>query len=404
MSQLRKNTRRRKGMMRRDDPVKDDPLNAVKTGSNGKNIVICCDGTANQFADANQSNVAKLFTVLKCDSNQIAYYRLGIGTMDPTGSLTPISRFLIRLFGKVSAFGLELEIKEICEFITKKYEPGDRLYFIGFSRGAYTVRIVASLLRLYGVIRPDHQHLIPYAILLASRLNARNPTNAAILKEIVRVRDSFCWGDGYIKFVGVWDTVSSVGLLRPRFGFPFIATNPAIGIAQHAISIDERRAKFGVVMWTPGTNSYYSKQHEQQVDVKQVWFPGVHSDVGGGYREEESGLSKISLRWMLMEAIYAGVRLDDEKVETILGRRGGLNCLPDAHAPQHTSLTRWWWLTELLPVQYYNWRRNRWSRRINFGRKRTIPADSLIHSSAFERYPTKLPRDGVRAEDLLNWL
>ena len=139
MSQLRKNTRRRKGMMRRDDPVKDHPLNAVKTGSNGKNIVICCDGTANQFADANQSNVAKLFTVLKCDSNQIAYYRLGIGTMDPTGSLTPISRFLIRLFGKVSAFGLELEIKEICEFITKKYEPGDRLYFIGFSRGAYTV-------------------------------------------------------------------------------------------------------------------------------------------------------------------------------------------------------------------------------------------------------------------------
>jgi len=118
-----------------------------------KNIVLCCDGTANEFAH-NRTNVVKLYSVLVQDTtDQITFYHPGIGTMEPFGSLSPITRGFTRLLGMALGYGLENDICDAYTFLVKKYEPGDRIYLFGFSRGAFSVRAVTSLILWYGLIR-----------------------------------------------------------------------------------------------------------------------------------------------------------------------------------------------------------------------------------------------------------
>jgi uncharacterized protein (DUF2235 family) len=111
-----------------------------------KNIVVCCDGTANEFAQ-NRTNVIKLYSVLLHDTpGQVTFYHPGIGTMEPFGSLSPVARKFTRLLGMAVGYGLENDIRDAYAFLIQTYEPGDRIYLFGFSRGAFTVRAVASLI------------------------------------------------------------------------------------------------------------------------------------------------------------------------------------------------------------------------------------------------------------------
>ena len=194
-------------------------------------------------------------------------------------------------------------------------------------------------------------------------------------------------------FLGVWDTVSSIGWYENPLQLPFTGDNPDIEIGRHAIAIDERRAFFR-------TNTGFRKTRRHTVarrDLKHVWFPGVHCDVGGGYPEPESGLSKIALRWMLKEAMNAGLLVIPGRMDLVLGRTGAY-AVPDPHAKMHESLTGLWWLAEILWKRHYNWARQKWERRPNLGRRRTIPPNSLIHESAYQRggdYARHLPPDAI---------
>src|ERR1035441_7900079 len=127
-----------------------------------KNIVVCCDGTANEFAK-DRTNVIKLYSALIQDATQVVSYRPGIGTMEPFGSLSPITRKLTRLLGMAVGYGLENDIRDAYVFLMQTYEPGDSIYLFGFSRGSFTVRAVASLIRMYGMIRKGNEALVPYA-------------------------------------------------------------------------------------------------------------------------------------------------------------------------------------------------------------------------------------------------
>jgi uncharacterized protein (DUF2235 family) len=132
--------------------------------------------------------------------------------------------------------------------------------------------------------------------------------------------------------------------------------------------------------------------------LKQVWFPGVHCDVGGGYPEPESSLSKIALKWMLDEAVAKGLAVDYEKIERVLGSRGGPYAPPDPTAKAHESLTWKWWAAEFLFKRHWDWNRGTWRWRPNLGRRRTIPPGSMIHCSAYQRgtdYQKRLPADAV---------
>jgi uncharacterized protein (DUF2235 family) len=351
-----------------------------------KNIVICCDGTANEFARRDTTNVVKLFSTLVHDSRQTAYYRLGIGVMEPVGAFSLVSKWWTRPFGKAAAFGLNIEIQEIYSFITDVYERGDRLFLFGFSRGAYAVRVVASLLRILGVLRKESRHLIPYAVRTVSEMTS-NPSGVALENFSAIFSAAPCT----VHFVGLWDTVSAVGFLRSYFSIPYTANNPSIAIARHAVAIDERRARFRQVLWV-------NHPHHSMPNLKQVWFPGVHSDVGGGYPEDENGISKVSLGWMLREAADAGLLIHEEKCERVLGTIDGTHSPTNTDAMIHESLSGWWWLPELVPMPRYNYAKGRTVFRMNLGRKRTIPPASLVHVSAFRRYRDKLPVDAVCVE------
>ena len=133
-----------------------------------KNIVICCDGTRNEFG-AQNSNVVKLFKTLVCDASQIAYYHTGVGTMGARNALSPIGQWWTRVNGLAFGYGVSDNVADAYQFLMKVFQPGDRVYVFGFSRGAYTAGALAGLLHLVGLLREENDALVPYAIGIAKR-------------------------------------------------------------------------------------------------------------------------------------------------------------------------------------------------------------------------------------------
>jgi uncharacterized protein (DUF2235 family) len=366
-----------------------------------RNIVVCCDGTANEFARHN-TNVVKLYAMLEHDAaRQLTYYHPGLGTMEPAGALTTFARKVTKLLGMAIGYGLADDIRDAYIFVMNHLREDDRLFLFGFSRGAYTVRAVSSLLHMYGVIHPGNERLVPYAIRLmmaVQRAPKSEATHNAAIDEYFALAAEFKAAMSGVLcrpwFVGVWDTVSSVGWIENPLKLPYIANNPSIEIGRHAIAIDERRAFFRSHLWRPpGDNPLQGPR-----DLKQVWFPGVHGDVGGGYPEAESGLAKITLQWMLDEAQAAGLAVDAAKRRQILGEDGGPYVVPNPRAKAHESLKGAWHLAEYVPKKHFDWKSRTEERRMNLHRRRTIAPGSHIHIAAKQRgeeYCRRLPADVV---------
>lgn len=355
-----------------------------------KNIVICCDGTNGQFGSRN-TNVVRLYALLRQDPvEQVAFYDPGIGTMSSPGALTRLAQEFTKLLGAAFAYGVTDRIEDAYRQIMASYEPGDRLYLFGFSRGAYIMRALAGLLHMCGLIRRGNENLVPYAIAMFGRTDERTFTLA---REFKATFSREC----PIHFVGVWDTVSSVGWIYSPVKFPYTANNPSIAVGRHAVSIDERRCYFRQNLWGPPKGNQ---------DLRQVWFAGAHSDIGGGYAPEESGLANITLRWMASEAARHGLLLDEAR----LARLDQPEFRPDPLAPMHKSLRGWWWLLEFWPKRYMDMRLDPPMPRLEIpaGRRRWIAPQALVHESVVRRRndpsaryaPVNLPPEAVaRAEE-----
>ncbi len=336
-----------------------------------KNIVICYDGTGNEFGDSN-SNVVKLYGVLDLGApGQIAYYHPGLGTMGSPNALGKLAKWWTRQLGLAIGYGLTRSISNGYAFLMDRFEPDDHVFLFGFSRGAYTARALASMLHMLGLIRAGDDELIAYAARMLKRPAGKT---WAIAKQFKATFSRDC----NPHFVGVWDTVSSVGWLYDPVTLPYTATNPDISIARQAISIDERRCCFRQNLWSaPAPNQ----------NMKQVWFAGVHSDVGGSYLEQQSGLAKLALAWMIREATTAGLIVDPKKVERILGKTDPSFARPDATAKMHNSLRSGWLPLEILPRRFYDTTctpaRYRW--KIPLGVRRHIAENATIHDSVLVR-------------------
>jgi uncharacterized protein (DUF2235 family) len=360
----------------------------------GRNIVICIDGTANEFKLRLNTNVVKLFSILVRDPDrQIAYYHPGVGTMAPVGALGRASQAVTRLLGLALGYGLFDDIRDCYVYLMNHYRPDDRIYIFGFSRGAYTARALAALVDVYGLMGPGNDAQVRYAIRMIRGANKIRPgTEDQFFASAEGFKKTFSIPECPIAFVGVWDTVSSVGWYKKPVYLPNTANNPSVLASRHAVSIDERRAFFRTNLWWPG-----KEEPSGPKDCVQVWFPGDHCDVGGGHSESESGLSQGALEWMVREAEAAGLLIDPARRDALFSRSP-----PDPLAKAHESLTGAWHILEHVRKKHHDRTTGKTEKRANRGRPRTIPKGSLIHRSAELRgpdyYGSRLP-EGCRFVD-----
>jgi uncharacterized protein (DUF2235 family) len=293
-------------------------------------IVICCDGTWNSADQEKKKVVVKgkeveelcVTNVLKIacrlcktkkDGSLQIYYDQGVGT----GNLAD------RVGGGAFGDGLESNINDSYRFLIANYQPGDSIFLFGFSRGAYTARSIAGMIRRCGILRRDAVRQYPEAkAMYRSGIQAVDP-------NAVKFRSEFAIeADTPIQCVGVWDTVGALGIPLRAFGsanqkrFQFLDTglSRVVKFAFHALAIDEHRHPFLPTLW--------ETQPNPDQTVQQVWFAGAHSDVGGGYPEQ--GLSDIALDWMMDSAKTAGLEIDADV-------RAKLPTRPDYKQKVHNS-------------------------------------------------------------------
>ncbi|WP_408591283.1 DUF2235 domain-containing protein [Novosphingobium sp.] len=358
-----------------------------------RNIVLCCDGTANSFSP-DRTNVLKLASAMVKDHDrQAVYYHPGLGTRAPVGTGTAVGGTWAKVKGLALGAGFQDDVTDGYIYLMNHFRAGDRLFILGFSRGAYTARAIAGMLKLYGLIMPGNEALVPYAVQMMWDIAGAD--GAAKAKQGFRLaadfRKTLAATECKPHFLGVWDTVDSVGWTSHPLALPYTRHNPDVAHTRHAVAIDERRA-FYRLNWFA----------EEQPNLKLVWFPGVHCDVGGGYPEAESGLSKYPLEWMAEEAAAQGLLLDPEKLAEVLGKRGG-DFAPPAPGPAHESLKGAWKLAELIPKARYNRTLGKLEQRANHSRRRTMPDGSVVHDVAWSMpgtYTQRLPKGAVKLSEM----
>ena len=372
-----------------------------------KDIVICCDGTGNEIG-ANISNVLKLFRVTEKNDRQRIYYHPGLGTIGLQNSWGRFKQQVRGLFGLAFGAGLDEDTLGAYLFLCRVWQPGDRVWLFGFSRGAYTVRVLTAFIHVMGLLPVDQLDLAAYAFGTYKKASSDSQKpdgtfDESALKEAWHFSQIAGGRNIEIEFVGVWDTVASIIVPRQdNFLFDmqtllFTRTNPSVKRFRQAISIDERRRMFRLNHWIEPQKfrlNQFDPSTAVDQDIRQVWFSGVHSDVGGGYPETESGPSKFPLIWMLEQAKAAGLRMDQLLIDHLAW---GMPLPPHKHdyvppsatAPLHNSLTAGWEILEWIPKSD-RWKE--WPERTSFlgfylprGEPRLIPEGATIHRSVLER-------------------
>jgi uncharacterized protein (DUF2235 family) len=365
-----------------------------------KNIVVCYDGTGNDV-EGNLSNVLKLFRIARKNAGQRVYYSPGIGTMGSADNWTRMKQDAKSVFELATGYGLDNEILGGYRFICEQFDTDDKIFLFGFSRGSYTARALAGFIHMVGLLPLDQLNIANYGLTAYKRSSEAN--DFTIAWNFSRVAGG---RHVTIKFIGVWDTVASVLVPRPDrviptlLTLPYTRTNPSVEIFRHAMAIDERRRMFRLNRWVDPqrfvANPFDSAASKVDQDIKQVWFAGSHSDVGGGYPETQSAVSKYPLAWMVAEAVAHGLRVNTAMQNNlVLGqpRSGGKTAYvaPNACADLHSSLTPAWRAIEYFPksMEWNEWpRHNLLGWYIPNGEPRRIEDATVkprIHHSVVER-------------------
>ena len=323
-----------------------------------KRIAIFCDGTWNtpditEGGKSCQTNVVKMANALSVRSKdgtpQLLYYDTGIGS---EGNL------VARTYDGATGTGITNNIQQAYRFIIQNYEQGDELYFFGFSRGAYTVRSLSGLIRNSGILKTENLDLVEraYSIYRSRKANLQpRAIEATLFRKTFAVEETTV-----LKFIGVWDTVGALGnplllngILSRRNQFHDPEISSRVRYAYHALAIDEKRRNFEATLW------HQMSECRDQV-MEQVWFPGVHSDVGGGY--PDSGLADIALQWMLGKAEKCDLTFDPIRIS------------PDPLSKMHESYQGFYTLQHKL------------SRPIGTIRPGSGMTYESLHPSVLERY------------------
>ncbi|CAE6355451.1 unnamed protein product [Rhizoctonia solani] len=247
----------------------------------------------------------------------------GVGTYSPPGMLTPAGLAIASKLDEAVAWYLYQHVIDGYRFLMQTYRLGDRIALFGFSRGAFTARALAGMLHSVGLLPRHNVEHIPFAYEVYKNDNSRSgaPISAALGTmtkakprnvDPTEFKRTFCV-PVTVDYVGVWDTVASVGALIPQ-SLPWIDYNPSILTFRQALALDERRGNFIPSVWDHRRTTIVQ-------DVKEVWFKGEHSDVGGGSSTSDNKdynmLSNITLRWMVRQILQCriGILFDHGAIE-----------------------------------------------------------------------------------------
>src|SRR3984893_2812330 len=393
-----------------------------------KRIILCLDGTWNQVLDPDTvTNVVKLAqsirTIASDGTQQIVYYNSGVGTGDL------FDKFLGGVFGR----GLRNNVKRAYAFLSLNYEPGDEIYIFGFSRGAYTARALSGVIGASGILqkdeyqnfevawnfyrqpktireaakRHDMRHLVgdPYRSLPEKRKHIVDILRTAVPDTVVQyaamaAKGKFCT-EARVRCVGVWDTVGSYGIpagfglgALSRFftawllrGFHDTEISKQVDIGLHAVALDEKRRPFAPTLWTA------PKDAPPSAHVEQVWFVGVHANIGGGYLDPQ--LADIPLIWMMArvteigrEKFQSGLEFDPKSI--------GEKLQPSPLGTLYRS-ERFWPISRIFPYirpvlapNDIEVRAIRW----NGENPNETHVNEMIHWSVFKRLGQAAPLDG----------
>ena len=391
-----------------------------------RNVIVCCDGTGNEIGE-NISNVLKLYRVLrkteKTAPRQVVFYDPGVGTLARPDPWTKFRQDSKAVFGLATGYGLDENVLRAYRFLVQNYEDGDEIFLFGFSRGAYTVRVLAGLIHKVGLLANQQLNLADAALSAYKQTSSayvEQEGHESILEEaedgiraLPASRDdsasqfarmvSSRWPT--IRFLGVWDTVASIIVPRSdRFYIPslqklsFTQANPSVQAFRQAAAIDERRRMFRLEPWKEQQafmrNRFSKANNSTPQDLLQVWFAGVHADIGGGYPEAESGLSKFPLIWMIEEAVRCGMSVSRQTVNQLawgIQRQGSpfSYVAPDCKREPHQSMTPVWRALEYAPKseRCKEWadRPSRFGFYVPNGEPRAIPDGAHVHQSVLDR-------------------
>ena len=269
---------------------------------------MCFDGTGNEYG-VSKTNIIQVCELASRSKNQLIFYAPGVGTggMDYEESA---NMSLDRWTGS----GLEQDLQEGYRFLMQVYRPGDKIYLFGFSRGAFTARSLAGMLYRCGLLQAHASNLVEYVSKIYHKGDA---TSHAGFKSLFS-------RECPVYFIGVWDAVEALSGAEDD-KFHDYKLNENIRYGYHALALDEKRKKLIPCLW--------EETHAQPGQtIEQVWFAGVHADVGGGYADD-CGLSNIALRWLLKKAQRCGLKLNKQAFANIRG---------NPLSAQHESYVGFW--------------------------------------------------------------
>lgn len=326
-----------------------------------KRIAIFCDGTWNRADAKTPTHVVRLAQALAPQGadgvTQVPLYFPGVGTGQ---GVTMFARASDKIMGGAFGWGLDDRIEEAYRALVFAYEPGDEIYIFGFSRGAYTARSLAGLIRSAGLPPATATDRIPEAMQMYRARGPHTHPDSEISKrfradlspDTPTSREDAAWRQAQgmawraplkIAYLGVWDTVGALGvpgflgalprLLNQHYAFHDTELSRSVAAARHAVAIDERRRHFPPALWSnlgrlnrgpDGPTGRYS----------QLWFPGNHGIVGGSGRVAE--LSAFPTAWIAEGATEQGLAFRPDRLAAITGLADA--GADDKGAPQRPEL------------------------------------------------------------------
>ncbi|CAD6555375.1 DUF2235 domain-containing protein [Paraburkholderia metrosideri] len=297
-----------------------------------KRLFVCCDGTWNSDSDEFQgvpvpTNVVRFFNALSEYGDdgveQLRYYHVGVGANE---------RWVHRIIDGALGIDLSRDIRTAYKWLSDHYVEDAEIFVIGFSRGAFTARSLVGMLHHCGLPHDASWALVKQAWNLY-RLDPKIPANLS-QQQRFRIEHG---KPPPVRFLGVWETVGALGipeimnlfgLPRQRFEFHDTTLSPEVERAVQGLAIDEQRNNFSPTLWTDEDGCDPAR-------VTQVWFPGVHADVGGGYKE--TGLSDATLKWMIAEAEQCGAVFEPDMLRQLA--HADQSSPSAVHGVLHNSLT-----------------------------------------------------------------